>query len=219
MRRLGFTLIEVMTVISIILVLAITLVVAIVGLQSIARKKATVSLMKRIELGLQSYYGHFNAYPPDGHSETVTDANGNDLSGSSALLYYLAWKYADGKTITDFILEEVRKRSAATVSSGKERLMAVNGGVPYLPELRGKDIRIVDGRACLIDGWGKPIQYDNILNGGMDSSARGPDPRELRNGGEPFHLESYDLWSHGKDGVKPKGQTAEDDITRKEASE
>jgi type II secretory pathway pseudopilin PulG len=219
MRRLGFTLIEIMTVISIILVLAITLVVAIVGLQSKARKQATISLMKRIEMGLQSYYGHFNAYPPDGHAETVTDPNGNDLSGASALLYYLGWKYAEGKTTNDFILQEVRKRSAATVSSDKEKLVAVNGGVAFLPEPRAEDIRIVDGRACFIDGWGKPIQYDNILNGGMDSPGTGPDPRELRNDSEPFHPESYDLWSHGKDGVKPKGQTAEDDITRKEASE
>ncbi|MHC4660677.1 MAG: prepilin-type N-terminal cleavage/methylation domain-containing protein [Planctomycetota bacterium] len=217
-RSSGFTLIEVLTVISIILVLASALIVAVFGLTVRARKKATKALIKQIEMAASSYYDEFEAYPPDGYDSNVTDPAGNQLKGSSALLYYLGWQYASGNEIEKTVLLKTLRKSAATAGSREPKQVAANGGTAYLgDELRKENIRIIDGVACIVDAWHKPLLYDNILNGDISSPGT-PDPRNDRNGGRAFHPDGFDLWSRGPDGVK-KGQSAEDDIIREDAKE
>jgi prepilin-type N-terminal cleavage/methylation domain-containing protein len=215
-RSSGFTLIEVLTVISIILILASALIVAVVGLAVRARKSATKALIMQIEIAAQAYYGDFNAYPPDGYDSDVTDPAGNRLRGSAALLYFLGWRYASGSEIKDTKLLKIIKPSGATAGSTKPKRVSVNEGVPYIgDELRKENIMIIDGAAYIVDAWNKPLLYDNILNGEMSRPGT-PDPRDDRNGGEPFNEGEYDLWSRGPDGVL-KEQTSEDDINRKDA--
>lgn len=197
-RIAGFTMVEVLMVVSIIILLASMLTVAVLSQRKKAAKQATQALFTRLEAAIDSYKELTGHYPADGFDTEVTNDEGTPIRGSACLQYFLT-----------------RETRVETKVSGVSRIRK------YDPVMELKDGELTEpnedfpGAREIIDGYGRPIHYDNTEDGefrAQDGSAHiellefhPEDPRmntdqlAVIEGGVQ-NPGKYDLWSHGEGG-------------------
>jgi len=222
-RKEGFTLIELMIVMLILAILMGLVIYAVGGVTARAKSNRTTAIIRTLETAIQSYYSEFRAYPPDGYDFDVV-ADGKQLKGTAALIYFVGWIVPDPPGSKNF--KSVKLLAERDMGGGNITFEEVHGGKPFL-EVNKKDLT---PWGEVMDGWGNPFHYDNLeidkngnvrftpqTGGGWHMSApkyhNDPDPRVVKNKKQGFNPGSYDLWSHGPDG-HTQSPKIDDDIWR-----
>jgi hypothetical protein len=136
-------------------------------------RSITRSIVKSVSVACEAYKFDLGHFPPD-----KIIINGKTLSSSESLAWHLT------------------RQLTAPVKSGEKSGQVVG---PYLdPSSRHVADTDKNGFMELLDAWGKPLIYDNIVDdpGGFDSLGD-VDPRR---DGRPRHPDSFDIFTQS-DGV------------------
>lgn len=174
----GFTLIELLMVMAIIAVLATLTLGAFQYAQQAAARNRTSGALAAIKASLEQYKEKFGEYPePSGQGGSV-----NGVDGSSAAMLYQA--------ITGDGTDAIKLASSGEQSNGEndedEMKNAINANLPpamiYPPRSQPSGRPGTPGYRYLMDGFGRPFQYQKAQSSSGSSSTINP---------------TYDLWSFG----------------------
>lgn len=192
----GFTMMEILIVVSILITLATIAAVSFQSLMVGTKRKATRSLIRRLQLSIEEYHQITGKYPPDGIDSTVRNQQGVDLRGSAALRHALTTPISYSVMIGG-LPRQMRKEALMKLSESE--LAEENSDYPGVREIK--------------DPFGTPIHYDNVKDRfrpqtgaehypPLEESEHPPDPRTLglSDGGVATpgaQSSDYDLWSHG----------------------
>lgn len=177
----GFTVVELLVVITIIAMLfALTIGAFTYAQRSAARSRSTVA-MNAMKSGLERYATEFGEYPtPQNAGDSVAVGNQTYEVGGAAMLYQVL----SGDGYDNIAMAEPPTDGGPPNSDGS------------LDEKESKYVMVTDmpkeiwtnngGRFYMIDGFGKPFQYEKANPANTGGSANTVNP-------------TYDLWSYGED--------------------
>lgn len=148
--------------------------------QQAAARNRTSGALAAIKASLEQYKEKFGEYPePSGQGGSVNGVDGS----SSAMLY---------QAITGDGTDAIKLTSSGDQSDGQndeeEMKNAINASLPpamiYPPRSQSAGQPGTPGYRYLMDGFGRPFQYQKAPNGTSGSTASTINP-------------TYDLWSYG----------------------
>lgn len=202
----GFTLMEILVVMVIIVVLATLTISVYTWLETRKNEQATEAIVRKIEMGLESYHSDHDRYPygteTKFYNQGIAVANGEEYS--SNVIYMALFGDHKNKGIPD--KDTIIYNDELNPSSQPKNN----------PTVREIHVTNKEGKQCslyiLADPWGSPYRYRLGSEQSLPTRSSKTNNLKMGNGINP----DYDFWSFGKDGDSDlKDQSApenEDDI-------
>lgn len=202
----GFTLMEILVVMVIIVVLATLTISIYTWLETRKNEQAAESIVRKIEMGLESYHNDHDRYPygteaPFNNHGTAV-ANGEDYSSNVVYMALFGDYRNEGVPAKDATIYNEEMNPATQPKSN--------------PTVREINVKDKSGELVtlyiLADPWGSPYRYR--LGSEQSIPAKSSRVKNLKrgNGMNP----DYDFWSFGKDGDSdlrdPHAPENQDDI-------
>lgn len=202
----GFTLMEVLVVMVIIVVLATLTISIYTWLETRKNEQATEAIVRKIEMGLESYHNDHDRYPYGteapfrNHGTAVAD--GGDYSSNVVYMALFGDHRNEGVPSKDTIIYNDELNPGTQPKSN--------------PTVRQISVRSKGGEPVtlyiLTDPWGSPYRYRLGSEQAIPTKSAKSKNLKMGNGFNP----DYDFWSFGKDGDSdPKDPAApenQDDI-------
>jgi len=174
------TLIEILVVLAILVTLTAFLVPQVGRLRGVAYKKASIALVKKIEVALKAYYSEFRDYPPDGFDskEGYTIESGGGIALGDRWIKQSGAKriFKNTGCLVYFLTVPLTKITRIGMSYGQssaKNLRRTRVG-PFLSDMKSENYSITEfetlklhsdpklARVEFVDAWGRPLEYDKL---------------------------------------------------------
>lgn len=202
----GFTLMEILVVMVIIVVLATLTISIYTWLETRKNEQATEAIVRRIEVGLESYHNDHDRYPYGteapfrNHGTAVAD--GGDYSSNVVYMALFGDHRNEGVPAKDTIIYN-EELNPGTQPKSNPTVREI-----HVKDKGGEQVTLY----ILTDPWGSPYRYRLGSEQAIPAKSAKSKNLKMGNGLNP----DYDFWSFGKDGDSdlkdPSAPENEDDI-------